>query len=221
MLRAIGQLDDRRFIGVLLRCLAWSAAFFIALHVLAVWAVQRVLVLHGVLGWAADVLATIGATIVAMWLFLPVAAAIGTLYVDRIAAAVEHRHYPFLPPARSAPIAAQLADAFALCLRILLLSMLGLALMLILPGIGFILGWTIAAYALGRGVFVAVAMRRMPRRDAMALYERCRWQVLTQGGIMAAMAYFPAVNLLLPILGTAAMVHVLDSALSNMRPSRA
>ncbi|HEY1933959.1 MAG TPA: EI24 domain-containing protein [Acetobacteraceae bacterium] len=214
-IRAVSQLGDRSFLGVLLRCLAWSVVCFVALHVAAVWAVQRVLAVHGPLGFAADVLASIGATLVALWLFVPLAAAIGTLYFDRIAAAVERRYYPLLPPAPGAPIMAQLADGLIVFVRILLLSMLALVLMLIVPGIGFVLAWAVGAYALGRGMFVAVAMRRMPRRAAESLYRQCRWQVLAQGGIMAAAAYLPLVNLLLPILATAAMVHVLDSALSN------
>jgi CysZ protein len=219
-IRAVSQLGDRSFRGVLLRCLAWSVVCILALHAAAVWAVQRVLAVHGPLGWAADVLASIGATLVTLWLFVPLAAAIGTLYFDRIAAAVEQRYYPLLPPAPGAPILAQLADGLIVFVHILLLSMLALVLMLIVPGIGFLLAWALGAYALGRGMFVAVAMRRMPRRAAEALFRQCRWQVLAQGGIMAAAAYLPLVNLLLPILATATMVHVLDSALSNTAGSR-
>jgi uncharacterized protein involved in cysteine biosynthesis len=38
------------------------------------------------------------------------------------------------------------------------------------------------------------------------------------GAILALMAYVPAVNLLIPILGTAAMVHVLDMTLERFQP---
>jgi uncharacterized protein involved in cysteine biosynthesis len=214
--RAIGQLDDPAFLGVLLRSLAWSAACFLALHLVAAWAVHRVLALHGLLGWAAGLLASVGASLLALWLFVPLAAAIGTLYIDRIAVAVERRHYPSLPPADGASIGAQIRDGISVGGRVLAFSMLALVLALILPGIGLVLAWAIAAYALGRGLFVAVAMRRMPRPAAEELYRRVRWPVLAQGGIMAAAAYLPVMNLLLPILGTAAMVHVLDSALSQM-----
>jgi CysZ protein len=72
----------------------------------------------------------------------------------------------------------------------------------------------IAAYAIGRGLFVAVAMRRMPRAMAESLYRRCRGTVLAQGAILALAAYVPIMNLLIPIIGTAAMVHILDAALS-------
>jgi len=213
--RAVGQMDDRIFLGVLLRCLAWAAACFIALHLGAVWAVHRLLDLHGVIGWAAGLAAGFGATLLAMWLFLPIAAVIGTLYIDRIARAVELRHYPSLPPARGAPFMPQLIDALGVGIRILLLTLLALIVALILPGVGLILAWLIGGYAIGRGLFVAVAMRRMPREAATMLYRRARPAVLAQGLILALAGYVPLLNLLIPIVGTAAMVHVLDQTLTG------
>jgi CysZ protein len=210
LFRAFGQLDDRVFLGVLVRSVAWSAVCFILLHVATIWAVHRLLDLHGWIGWAADLLGGIGASLLALWLFLPVAAAIGTLYIDRIARAVEHRYYPSLPPPRGASIGAQLWDAVSVGARILLLSLLGLVLALFIPGIGLVLAWIIGGYAIGRGLFAAVAMRRMPRAAAEALYRRARPVILVQGCILALAGYVPILNLLIPVIGTAAMVHVLD-----------
>jgi uncharacterized protein involved in cysteine biosynthesis len=215
--RALAQLDDRVFLGVLLRCIAWSAACFILLHLALVWAVHRLLDLHGWIGWAADMLGGIGASLLALWLFLPVAAIIGTFYIDRIARAVERRYYPQLPPARGASLGAQLWDAIGIGLRILLLNLLALVLALILPGIGLVLAWLIGGYAIGRGLFVAVAMRRMPRPDAEAVYRSARPVVLAQGCVLALAGAVPVLNLLIPLVGTAAMVHVLDLAMTGRR----
>ncbi len=211
--RALGQLDDPVFLGVLLRSLLWAAACFIALHAAAIWAVHHLLDLQGWLGWAADIAGSVGASLLALWLFLPVAVIIGTLYIDRIARAVERRHYPTLPPARGAPITAQLWDAISIAARILLLNVLALVAALVLPGVGLILAWLIGGYAIGRGLFAAVAMRRMPRPAAEALYRRARPAVLAQGCMLALAGYVPILNLLIPVVGTAAMVHVLDRAL--------
>jgi uncharacterized protein involved in cysteine biosynthesis len=219
LMRAVGQLDDRVFLSVVLRSLLWSAAGFVALHLAALWAVHRLLDWHGPLAWASDILASVGASILALWLFLPLAAVIGTLYFDRIASAVEHRFYPWLPPPTGAPLAEQLWDGAALGLRILLLQLVALVLALLLPGIGLVLGWFVAAYAIGRGLFVAVAMRRMPRRHAESLYRAMRPSILLQGGAMAVMGSIPALNLFVPVIGTAAMVHVLDHAVST-RPAK-
>lgn len=214
LVRAFSQFDDRAFLGVLVRSLLWSAACFIALHLATIWAVHRLLDLHGWLGWAADILGGIGASLLALWLFLPIAAIIGTLYIDRIARAVERRYYPALPPPRGASLAAQLWDAVSVGLRILLLSLLGLVAALFLPGIGLLIAWAIGGYAIGRGLFVAVAMRRMPRAAAEALYRRARPTILAHGAIMAMATWVPILNLLIPVIGTAAMVHVLDQAIA-------
>jgi CysZ protein len=218
--RALAQLDDRIFVGVVARSVAWSAACFVLLHLATVGAVHHLLNLHGWIGWAADLLGGIGASLLALWLFLPVAAAIGTLYIDRIARAVERRYYPFLPPPRGASTAAQIWDAISVGARILLLSVLALILALIIPGIGLVLAWIIGGYAIGRGLFAAVAMRRMPRAAAEALYRRARPVVLAQGCIMALAGYVPILNLLIPVIGTAAMVHVLDLALAATPENR-
>jgi uncharacterized protein involved in cysteine biosynthesis len=95
------------------------------------------------------------------------------------------------------------------------LNLLALLLTLILPGIGLPIGWAVASWAMGRGMFVAVAMRRLSRPDAETLYRAVRPVALAQGGVMAAAAYFPLLNLLIPVVGTAAMVHVLDQALTR------
>ena len=125
--RALAQLDDPVFLGVLLRSVAWSVRASSLLHIATIWGVHQLLDLHGWLGWAADVLGGIGASLLALWLFLPVAAIIGTLYIDRIARAVERRHYPTLPPPRGASARrAAVGRASASPARILLLNVLAL-----------------------------------------------------------------------------------------------
>jgi CysZ protein len=218
--RALRQLDDPVFLGVLLRSLLWSATCFVALYFAAIWTLHRLLDLHGWIGWAADLLGTVGALLLALWLFLPVAAAIGTLYIDRVAGAVERRYYPALPPPAGASVIAQVRDAVRVGLRILLLSLFALILALIVPGVGLVLAWIIGGYAIGRGMFAAVAMRRMPRPAAEALYRRARPVVLVQGCLMALAASVPILNLLIPVVGTAAMVHVLDLAMMTSLGSR-
>ena len=216
--RALGQLNDRVFLGVLVQSLVLSALSFFALHALALWIVHGMLELHGWLAWLADILGSVAASALAMWLFLPLAAVIGTLFVNRIALAVEARWYPDLPPAVGAPLATQLWDGLALGLRILLLNLLALLCVLLIPGLGLLLGWAVAAYGMGRGLFVAVAMRRMDRRAAELMYRRRRWLVLVQGAAMALAGTIPLLNLLIPVIGTAAMVHVLDRVIEGMRP---
>ncbi|HVY17402.1 MAG TPA: EI24 domain-containing protein [Rhodopila sp.] len=218
--RALSQTNDPVFIGVLWRSVAWSVACFAALHVLAIWGVHQ-LALPAWAAWLGDILGTVGASLLAMWLFLPVAAAIGMLYFERISRAVEARFYPHLPPPEGASLSIQAWDGVVVALKVLALNVVALVLALLLPGIGWLLGWIIAAYAIGRGLFVAVAMRRMPRPVAESVYGRNRSPVLAVGAILALAAYVPLVNLLIPIIGTAAMVHLMDQIITETVPPRA
>ena len=214
-IRSVSQLADPVFLGVVVRGLAWAFGCFVVLHGVALWMVHGLLAMDGPLAWAADLLATIGASLLAMWLFIPVAAAIATLYVDRIATAVERRYYPDMPPALGATLLEQILDAAMLGLRVLALALLALVLALLIPGLGLLLGWAVTAYAIGRGFFVAVAMRRMSRDQAEWTYRQNRSAALGQGAILALLTWVPFVNLLLPVLGIASMVHVLDMIMAG------
>ncbi len=212
--RAVAQLDDPVFLRVVLWSLLLSAAGFAALLAGSTWGVDHFV---GQLaggpnwwGWLAGALGGVGASLLALWLFVPVALVVATLFMDRIAAAVDRRFYPGLPVPRGAPFAVQAWDGLALGLRVLLLQALGFLLAVFLPGFGLLLGWGIAGWAIGRGLFMGVAMRRMSRAEATALYERRRWPVLGQGLLLAVAGTVPLVNLLVPVLGTAAMTHVLN-----------
>jgi CysZ protein len=220
MSRALSQLTDPAMLGVVWRSVLFSALFFAAILIATIGAVHHFIAAGGIVAWALDALGSIAASVLAMWLFLPVAAMIGTLYFERIARAVERAYYPSLPPAQPAPILDQLTVSLGVGLRVLGLNLLALLLTLLLPGIGLPIGWAVASWAMARGMFVAVAMRRLNRVDTEALYRSARPIVLVQGAVMAAAAYFPLLNLLIPVAGTAAMVHVLDLALTGDRACR-
>ncbi|HYZ63796.1 MAG TPA: EI24 domain-containing protein [Acetobacteraceae bacterium] len=209
LIRAVAQLNDRVFLGVVWRSLALSALAFLALLTGSVWLIQDFVGQGGWLGWVAGLLGALGVVVLAIWLFVPVALVIATFYVDRVAAAVERRFYPDLPPARPAPISEQVWDGVVLGLRILVLQIVTLIASVLLPGIGLVLSWAITGWAMGRGLFVAVAMRRMTRPEALDLYARERLLVFVPGVVLAIASTFPPLNLLVPVVGIAAMVHVL------------
>lgn len=207
---AIAQLQDPVFLGVVLRSLVLSAVVFAALLAGSVWAVDAVVGQPGWLGWLVGALGAIAAAVLALWLFVPVALLIATLYIDRVAAAVDRRHYPGLPVPAGAPLAVQAWDGLLLGVQVLLLQVVTLLLAVLLPGIGLVLGVLVAGWAIGRGLFVGVAMRRMGRDDARLLFAARRGPVLLQGIVLAVAGSVPGLNLLVPVVGTAAMVHVLN-----------
>jgi uncharacterized protein involved in cysteine biosynthesis len=213
LFRACQQIDDPVFLGVLLRSLVWCVLAFLGLLAGSVWAVEQLVGQPGWIGWLAGLAGGLAAAALAFWLFVPAAILIATLYIDRVAAAVDRRFYPALPPPHAgAPVSVQVWDGVVLGAQVLLCQVLALILALAIPGIGIVLGWAVASWAIGRGLFVAVAMRRMTRPDALRIYARHRGPVLLQGGVLALASSVPLLNLLVPVLGVAALTHVLNGS---------
>jgi uncharacterized protein involved in cysteine biosynthesis len=220
-LRAIGQLDDPALLGTVLRGVALAAALFALLATAATLGVHAALTGGGWWAWLAGLLGGAGVLVLSVWLFLPVACVIASCFSDRVAIAVERRFYPDLPRAAPAPLASQIWDGLVRGMRVLVLQLGSLLLALLIPGIGLPLGWAIAAWACGRGLFIAVAMRRMSRAAATRLYRRRRAAVLIVGALVVAANWLPLVNLLAPVLAIAAMVHVLGTGRDQGAPVHA
>lgn len=208
--RAVDQLDDPVFLRVTAAGVLLAAALFASLTVGCAWWLASLAGQHNWLAWLAGALGSAGALLLAAWLFVPVSIAIAAFFTDPVAAAVERRFYPGLPPARPAPLPEQVWDGVQLGLQVLALNLIGLILAFSSAGLGIALSWLIAGWAIGRGLFVAVAMRRMGRAEARQLYERQRLAVIAPGVVLAFAASVPLLNLVVPVLGTAAMVHVLN-----------
>jgi len=217
MFRAIAQLDDPALLGAVWRSVLWALVALLALGVALAGGGARLAgevsaaypTVAGWVEWLAGAAGALGAVVLGLFLFVPLATGVATLFVDRVAEAVEHRHFPDLPPGEPASFAAQLWDGVVLALQVLGMQVVALLLSLLVPGLGLLVGWGVAAWAIGRGLFMAVALRRCDRATAAAVYRRRRGLVLVQGGVVAAAALVPLLNLVAPVLGLAAMVHVL------------
>ena len=168
----------------------------------------------GWLSWLAQAGGGAAALVLAWWLFLPVAATIASQLVEPVAAAVERRHYPHLPPPQGASIAAQVAFGLRFGLRLLLVQLLTLPL-LFLPVAGFALALLVSAYALGAGMVQQTALLRMDRATARAAWRRLGLSGWLFGLVLALLALVPLLNLLVPVIGTAAAVHMLQRSTSS------
>jgi uncharacterized protein involved in cysteine biosynthesis len=206
---AFGQILDPAFRRPLLlgAVLALAGGFGIA--GLVGWGLEAV---AGGTGWFAGVVAAAGAVLTlfaVFWFFVPLLLAVSSLFTDGVAAAVERRHYPALPPPQGAPPAVQAWAGLALAAKMAGLTLILLPLSLVLPMVGALALWGVAAIGLGEGLFEGVAMRRMGREQAAELRRRRRGEVWGMGAALALLALVAPLNLLVPVLGTAAMVHLL------------
>lgn len=209
LFRAVSQLNDRVFLGVVWRSLVLSLLAFAGLLAGSVWVVELWVEQGGWLGWFVGALGGLAVLLLAVWLYVPVALLIATLYIDRVAGAVERRFYPGLPAPVGAPLVEQGWDGVILALQVLALQVATLIAAVLLPGIGLVLGYAVTGWAIGRGLFVGVAMRRMPRPAALSLYRRHWAEAVLPGIALAVASTLPPLNLLVPVVGIATMVHVM------------
>lgn len=216
-LKAVGQLGDRRFLrvvamGVLLTLALLGAAWAVLAGLIG-WFVPDSFTLPwiGTITWAGELLSwgsLLLMLVLSVFLMVPVASAFTGILLDDVAAAVEARHYPALPPARPQPLAGTIGDSLRFLGVILAANLLALVLYLLSGPFAPLVFWSVNGYLLGREYFQMAAMRRLGRKDAAALRRRHRGEIFAAGLLMAAPLSLPLVNLVVPVLGAATFTHL-------------
>ena len=211
-IKAFTQLAD----GLILRALFLSTAAAVVIYVLLVagsfWILGQVET--GNLPWmdlAADWGTGLMAVTIATLLFPGILSAVMTLWLEDVAAAVERRHYPDLPPAQPAAwhdsaLAAMRLGAFTFSVNLLLLPLY--LLFIFIPPLSFALYYAVNGRLLGREYLEIVALRRMNSAAAADLRQRNSGPIWRTGAITAGLLTVPFLNLAAPVIGIAAMVHV-------------
>lgn len=220
---ALGQLTDPRLRGVLWLGIFGALVVFAALWAgvwwflhsfdpSAVWGLSTLMDWFGdYVDWIAGI-AFVGAMLVATFLMFPAIVTIVVgLLLDRVADAVEARHYVEMGPARHQPLTETLLSTVKFAVVVVLLNLLVLPLYLVLillPGANVVLYYLLNGYLVGREFFELAAFRRLPAREATRLRRAYRSRVLVAGIVVTFLMTVPVVNLLAPVVGTAFMVHV-------------
>lgn len=234
--KAIAQLGDPRIRGVILLSVLASLAVLIAVSFLASlllmagvdslaeWAFsgEGDSWLHSLFSWLLDA-ASVAAVIFASFLLFP--AAVGlvlSLFAERVAEAVEARHYPALPPAREQPLGEALRGAIVFALVAVIVNLLALPiylLLLFLPPLNLLVFYMVNGYLLGREYFELVAVRRLEAKEAGRLRRASRGRVLLSGVVVAILLTIPIVNVVTPVIATAFMVHVFHGLRGRAAPA--
>jgi uncharacterized protein involved in cysteine biosynthesis len=207
-LRAAAQLVEPEVARLLGVCVLLALACFAAVWVAVGWLLASTAVTD--IGWLEGGIDVLGglATLVLTWFLFPVlTSGLVTLFLERIAAAVEARHHPQLGRAPGVPFATGLWCTLRALTLLLGANLLLLVLWLFPPA------YAIAYYAvngllLGREYFELVALRRDGFDAARALRRRHRGELFALGLLGAFVATFPIGNLVAPVLLTIAMVHL-------------
>ena len=208
--KGISQLSDRRTRKVL--CFSIAAAMAV---IAVLWAgIGALLTMTALfeIGWLETAVDLLGglATLVLTWFLFPgvISAVIG-LFLEDIAAAVEARHYPDLPEAQGLPA----MKAALVCVRylgaVIVLNVLALFFLIFPPVFPFVF-YGVNGYLLSREYFELVALRRIGPVEARALRKANGGRLFVAGVIITLLLTVPVINLLAPVVATAAMVHLFE-----------
>lgn len=215
--KALGQLGDARlsrvlWLGIVL-ALVLLALASAGVQALLVWWVGDSVTLPylGEVSWIATLAGWSGPVVMILLsvvLMVPVASAMSSLFLDRVADAVEARHYPQVGLARAIPWGESLRDALAFLGVMIVANAIALILYLMLAPIALFIFWAVNGFLLGREYFTLVAMRHMGRTAAYALRREHASLIWMAGVVMAVPLSIPLVNLAIPVLGAATFTHV-------------
>lgn len=225
-LLALRDLFRRGALRVLILGVALSVAlllgFYAGLVQLVDWATPDSLTLPwvGEVTWVNDLLSWGSLAlmlVMSLFLMVPVASAFTGFFLDDVAASVEARHYPQLPPARAVPMTEALQDGLNFLAVLLLVNLLALIAYAFAGPATPLLFWAVNGYLLGREYFQMVAMRRMGRAAARALRRQHRGTVWLAGVLMVLPLTVPVLNLVVPVLGAATFTHLFHGLRGEMR----
>jgi len=216
-LKALAQLPDPRFRSVLWRGIGLTIALLIGLYAVLLWLIEWLtaepITLPGVgeITWLGDLLGwgSLGLVILlSVFLMIPVASAITSLFLDEVAQAVEDKHFPSLPAVPQVTFWDGLRDSVNFLGVLIGANILAFVLYALLPFAAILIFYGLNGYLLGREYFQLAAMRRVGRVRAKELHRQHGAKIWIAGCLMAVPLSVPLVNLVIPVLGAATFTHL-------------
>ena len=176
--------------------------------------------LNIVLEWLIDIFGT--ATVVFLsWLLFPaIVSLIVSLFLEEAAQAVEVKHYPNLLQPRRQGIREAVTVTLKFAGLAIVLNILALPIYAVLFFVGpfnLFIFYTLNGYLLGREFFELVAHRRETPDQARHLRQAHKGQLFLAGVVIAFMMTIPILNLIAPVVATAAMVHLTQNWRSRLQ----
>ncbi|MCG7493727.1 EI24 domain-containing protein [Thalassobius sp. Cn5-15] len=219
--KTLGQIGDPRFRRVLGLGIGLAVLLLAFAYVAFLWVLQWILgpsstlPVVGEVTWIND-LATWGSllfmTILSVFLMVPVASAITSMFLDDVAQAVEDKHYRHLPPATPVPFAEAVKDTVNFLGVLIAANLLALIVYAIFSPFALFIFWALNGFLLGREYFTLAAIRRVGRAGAKQLRRKHMGTIWLAGTLMAIPLSVPLMNLAIPILGAATFTHIFHAA---------
>jgi uncharacterized protein involved in cysteine biosynthesis len=210
--KAVAQLPEPAFRGVLIKSLLLTVALYLALLLLAFVVVPPLIRFDwSWLEWLAEAAGLIVFLIAGFLLFPAVATLFVSLFLDEIAQAVEARFYPTDPKGRSVDNMTSFALSLRFTATMVLLNLLVLPLYLLgmlFPPVSIVVFYGLNGYLLSREYFELVGSRHLSPQAMRQLRRAEQRRLIAAGVVIAFLLTVPVVNFLAPLLATAAMVHL-------------
>ena len=210
-LKAFGQLADGTTRRLIWLSLGAAIAVFAALWLMIGTAIESTELFAS--GWLETIVDVLGwaATLVLTWFLFPaVFTVISSLFLERVAGATEARHYADLPEAPGARLGAALGATAGFLAAMVVLNLVMLIFLLIPPLFPFVF-YGVNGYLLGREFFELVALRRIGLEEVRHLRKAHRGRLFLAGIVIAFLFTVPGLNLVAPVIATAAMVHLFEN----------
>ena len=209
---AVRQLPDPAFRRVLLLALLLATLVFAGLAAV-VWffLAGTSFFTFWLLEMLVDVLGGVAVVVVTWLLFPAVASFFVSLYLEDIVGAVEERHYPHDPPARSVPLSATIMVSLRFTGVTLALNLLAMPFYLLtfwFPPFALALFYSLNGYLLSREYYELVALRRLDAKAATVLRKANARRLFLAGVAITFLFTVPIVNLFAAVIGVAAMAHL-------------
>jgi CysZ protein len=215
-IKAFGQIDDRKFRGVLLRSLGMTilllAAFVYSVSKALAWVLPDSISLP----WIGEItfLDQLGSgvgigvgLVMSVFLMIPVASVFIGVFLDQIVAAVEAKHYADLPKVTPVPLGETLLDSVRFMALFVGVNLLALVIYLVFAPLAPVIFWAVNGFLLGWEYFQMVAIRRLGLKQANALRRQNFLAIWAAGILMVVPLTIPVLNLIVPILGVATFTH--------------
>ncbi len=223
---ALGQIGDPRFRKVLLLGVGLTFALLVAAYAGFLWFLntlvgeQVTLPILGEVTWLNDLLSVSSfllMMVLSVFLMVPVASAITSMFLDEVAQAVEDKHYPALPAVPHVPIWDSLRDTLSFLGVLIVANLLALILYAMFTPLAPFIFWAMNGFLLGREYFTLAAMRRLGREGARKLRAQHMPTIWIAGTLMAIPLSIPLINLLIPIIGAATFTHIYHGVAATSR----
>ncbi len=205
---ALAQMFDRKFRGVLWLGVAGTFGLFVLLTLVLQFAVSYVP--NFGLSWVRDAVAIISQFLLVLaFIFMgaPIAQMFASIFLDRVADAVEAKYYPDVKDRPGATFWSLLWAGLGFTAIGVLLNLLAFPLQLASVGLGVIVVIFVNGYLTSRTFFELAALRHMPPREAHGLRRRHRVRLFLGGVLISLLAMIPFLNFFVPLFGAAMMTH--------------